>query len=104
MAKTTEELQAIIDLYEKNGGARLYYSLQRKMNEMAELLNKHSLVTLDVADAKDKTFDRLKTIWNDAAGIAVAVKTLGDAVGITGDEQKDINKKVGMSFLDKAVS
>lgn len=104
MAKTVEELQAIIDLYEKNGGAILYYSLQRKMNEMAELLNKNSLVTLDVSDPKDKTFDRLKTIWNDAAGIAIAVKTLGEVAGVTGDEHKDTNKKIGTSFLDNNVS
>ena len=35
MATTTEELQQRLALYEQNGAAKLYYSLNRKMNEMA---------------------------------------------------------------------
>lgn len=86
---TTEELEKKIALYEQNGAAKLFYSLNRKMNEMADMLNKQTLSTLDLTDAKDKTFDRLKVVWNDAASIATAVKTLGDIAGITGDEDKD---------------
>ena len=84
-------------LYEQNGSAKLFYSLNRKMNEMADLMNKNNLGTMTIDDPKDKTFDRLKVIWNDAASIAVAVKTLGEVAGITGNEQKDIDKK---PFID----
>lgn len=93
MTRTIEEAEKIINLYEQDGAAKLYYSLQRKMNEMANLMNKTNLETLDIDDPKSKTFDRLKVIWNDASSIASAVKALGDAAGITGDEEKDINKK-----------
>lgn len=86
-----------VKLYEQNGAAKLYYSLNRKMNEMADMLNKHNLANLDVDDAKNKTFDRLKVIWNDAASIAQGVKALGDLAGVTGNEQDDIEKK---PFLD----
>jgi hypothetical protein len=82
-----------IALYEQNGAAKLYYSLNRKMNEMADLMNKTNLSTLLLDDPKDKTFERLKVIWNDAASIAVAIKTLGDSAGVTGDEKKDVEKK-----------
>lgn len=84
-----EELKKKIDLYEQNGAAKLFYALNRKMNEMAEMLNKQTLSTLDLTDGKDKTFERLKIIWNDAASIASAVKTLGDTAGITDNELKD---------------
>lgn len=63
------------------------------MNEMADLMNSKILSQLSIDDPKDKTFDRLKVIWNDAASIAVAVKTLGEVAGVTGDEKKDIEKK-----------
>lgn len=93
MAETVEELRAKIKLYEQNGAAKLYYALNRKMNEMADMLNKHNLAILDVDDAKSKTFDRLKVIWNDAASIAQGVKSLGELAGVTNDAEKDIARK-----------
>ncbi len=98
MAETIEEIKDKLKRYEQNGAAKLYYALNRKMNEMADMLNKHNLATMEVDDAKSKTFDRLKVIWNDASGIAQGVKSLGDLAGVTGSEEKDINKK---PFLDK---
>lgn len=92
MAKTAEEYEKIIALYEQNGAAKLFYSLNRKMNELADLLNKQSLSNLDIADPKDKSFERLKIAWNEAAGIAISVKTLAEVAGITGDETKDTQK------------
>lgn len=88
-----EELEGKIKLYEQNGTAKLYYSLQRKMNEMADLMNKTNLATLDLDDKNNKTFERLKVIWADASSIASAVKALGESAGITGDEKKDIERK-----------
>lgn len=90
---TLQQLQEKLALYEQNGAAKLYYSLNRKMNEMADLLNNQSLNTLDLGDAKDKTFERLKFIWSDASEIAIAVKALGEFAGVTGDEKKDVEKK-----------
>lgn len=92
MARTTDELEKIIAQYEQNGATRLFYALNRKLNEMADMLNKSTLSNLDLTDAKDKTFERLKVIWNDAASIATAVKALGETAGITGDEERDILK------------
>lgn len=93
MAETIDELKKKIAQYEENGPAKLYYSLNRKMNEMADMLNKHNLGTMEVDDAKSKTFDRLKVIWNDAAGIAQGIKALGELAGVTGDESKDVARK-----------
>lgn len=88
-----EILEKKLALYEQNGAAKLFYSLNRKMNEMADLMNKTKLSDLTLDDPKDKTFERLKVIWNDAASIAVAVKALGESAGVTGDEKKDVEKK-----------
>jgi hypothetical protein len=97
-----QKYRDIIQRYEENGPAKLYYSLQRKSWEMADLLNARSLKELDMEDAKNKEFDRLKVIWQDAAGLATSIKTLGDVAGVTGDEQKDTQPKKG-SFLDTIV-
>lgn len=93
MPDTIEELKNKIERYEQNGAAKLYYALNRKMNEMADMLNKHNLGNMDVDDAKSKTFDRLKVIWNDASSIATGVKSLGELAGVTSDEAKDIARK-----------
>ena len=41
--------------YEQDGVGKLYYSLQRKANEMADLLNKTKLTDVDIDDPKNKT-------------------------------------------------
>jgi hypothetical protein len=82
-----------VHIYEQNGAAKLYYSLNRKSNEMADLLNKNDLTAINIDDPKDKTFDRLKIIWADADGLANAIKTLGSLAGVTGDEDKDTKRK-----------
>ncbi|HEY8687739.1 MAG TPA: hypothetical protein VIM07_00780 [Chitinophagaceae bacterium] len=89
MSRTLEDAEKRIALYEQNGAAKLFYALNRKMNEMADRLNSTDLKTISLDDPKDKTFDRIKVIWNDAASIAAAVKVLGETAGITNDESKD---------------
>ncbi len=91
-AERIKELQEVIKKYEEDGPAKLYYSLNRKAWEMADLMNNTNLRTLDIDDPKSKTFDRLKVVWQDAASIAAAVKSLGEIAGITGDEGKDVQK------------
>ena len=93
MADNIEELKERLKKYEQNGAAKLFYSLNRKMNEMADLMNSKNLKDISVDDPKDKTFDRLKIIWQDAASIALSVDALGKLAKVTGNEEEDINKK-----------
>jgi hypothetical protein len=93
MAETMEELKTKLQRYEEDGVAKLYYALNRKAWEMADLLNDTGLKTIKLDDPKDKTFDRLKIIWQDAASIATAVKALGESAGVTGNEKKDVERK-----------
>jgi len=89
MSNELQDLKKRLDLYEQNGPAKLYYSLNRKANEMADILNSLSLNSLDLSDAKDKTFERMKIIWNDASSITTSITSLAMAIGITGDEKED---------------
>ena len=58
--ETLEELKHKHSLYEQNGAAKLFYALNRKANEMADLLNKTNISHLLLDDPNDKTFERLK--------------------------------------------
>lgn len=85
-------------VYEQNGAAKLYYSLNRKANEMADLLNKNSLGSINLDDPKDKSFDRIFKLLEKSETVANSAKTLGAVAGVTNDEEKDINKK---PFVDR---
>ena len=84
VAKLEEKLAK----YEDNGMAKLYYSLNRKANEMADLMNAISLKDLDIDDPKSKSFDRLRTIWGNAAEIAVSLTQLGQMAGVLKADKK----------------
>jgi hypothetical protein len=87
-----KELEQKIKYYEQNGAAKLYYALNRKMNEIADMLNNTKLAGLALEDKNDKTFERLKVLWTDSKTISDAAKVIGDSAGITGDEESDIRK------------
>ena len=93
-AERIKELEERLKFYETNGSARLFYSLNKKMNEMAEMLNRHNLTNIDISAGSDKTFDRLKIVWQDAASIANAVEALGRIAGITNNEKEDTGKPI----------
>lgn len=80
-------------IYEQNGSAKAAYAINRKLNELADMLNKTNVASIDIADAKDKSFERLKAAWSEMASLGEAYKTLALSAGITNDEEKDINRK-----------
>jgi predicted site-specific integrase-resolvase len=90
-------LQSKNNYYEQNGVSKLYYSLQRKANEMADLLNDNKLTSTMIEDPKDKTFERLQKIWTDAESVSNAIKSLGVIAGVGQETDKkevvQVNKK-----------
>jgi len=87
------ELEAQIKKYEQNGPAKLYYSLNRKMNEMGELLNKTNLGNLNLDDKESKSFDRLFKLLEKSQVISNAAQAVKEFAGITGNEEADVNKR-----------
>lgn len=82
-----------LSVYEQNGAAKLYYSLNRKMNEMADMLNSNSLNNINIDDPKDKSFDRIFKLLEKSETVANSAKTLGSVAGITNDEEADVKRK-----------
>ena len=82
LEKQIAYLQGKNAYYEQDGIGKLYHALNRKANEMAELLNKTSLTAIDIDDPKIKTFERLQKIWVDAGTISASIKELEVLAGI----------------------
>ena len=94
MVNEINELKKRLEQYEQNGAAKLYYSLNRKANEMAELLNKTSLTAIDIDDPKIKTFERLQKIWVDAGTISSSIKALEVLAGINQEVKEDKKEQI----------
>jgi hypothetical protein len=95
--------------YQQDGIGKLYHALNRKANEMAELLNKTSLTAIDIDDPKIKTFERLQKIWVDAGTISASIKELEVLAGINSGvvdikkEQQQIRKPFSPENMADAV-
>jgi len=89
LEKQIAYLQGKNDYYEQDGIGKLYHALNRKANEMAELLNKTSLTAIDIDDPKIKTFERLQKIWVDAGTISSSIKALEVLAGINQENKED---------------
>lgn len=88
-------LEQRLQKYEFHGGVRLYYSLNRKLNEIAEVLNNNRIDEVMEGDAKEKRFERLRALWTDAEKIVSAVQAIGAMLNLKGDnEEADFRKKV----------
>ena len=93
LSSKISKLEEKLAKYEDNGMAKLYYSLNRKANEMADLMNAISLKDLDIDDPKSKSFDRLKVIWQGASEIAISLTQLGQMSGVLKADKKEGESK-----------
>jgi hypothetical protein len=101
LEKQVAYLQGKNAYYEQDGIGKLYHALNRKANEMAELLNKTSLTAIDIDDPKIKTFERLQKIWVDAGTISASIKALEVLAGINQEiaaDKKEIVQVVKKPF------
>lgn len=92
--KRVSVLEQLIAKYENHGGVRVYYSLNRKLNEIAEVLNSINIKDELISDGKDKRFERIRALWQDADKIANAAQSLASMYKMTSDEEQDYKKKI----------
>ena len=97
LEKQISYLQGKNAYYEEDGIGKLYHALNRKANEMAELLNKTSLTAIDIDDPKIKTFERLQKIWVDAGTISSSIKALEVLAGINQDVKEDKKEQASVA-------
>jgi hypothetical protein len=90
-------LEAKLESLGVKGEAKLYYSLNKNMADLSDILDNTEMSEINLSDPKDKTMERLKTIWAAITPLAETLKFLKSTAGITGDEEKDIKR----SFTDR---
>jgi hypothetical protein len=90
--KTLEQALKIIAKYEENGPAKLYYALNRKCWEIADMLNAIDMAKIELDDKDSKQFDRVQKTLGDATKIAESCRILEGIAGITGNETADVKK------------
>jgi hypothetical protein len=88
-----------LDSYEKDGIEKLFNALQRKANEMADLLNKYKLQDIDIDDKNSKAFERIKAVWTDAKTISESIQVLKgffqkEVEGDTKEVQKKVEERI----------
>lgn len=88
-----ELLQKKWDSLELQGKAKLYYSLNRNMSDLSDMLDGIDLIKINMEDPKDKTMERLKMIWASVKPLVETLSLIGLSSGITGDETKDTERK-----------
>lgn len=93
LTKKIQHLEFSLKKYEENGIAKLYYALNRKAWEMADMLNSVNLKDIELDDPKNKTFDRVVKLLENSEKVSNCTKALGVIAGVTGDEEKDVAKK-----------
>lgn len=92
LKKVNAYLVKRLDYYEQSGPSNLLFSLNRKANEMAVLLNKTDISNISLSDKDDKTFDRLKITWGEAGSISNNIKVL-EALSKSGSLNGELDKE-----------
>ena len=74
------------------GKAKMYYALNRNLNDLADLLNATPIKHINLDDPKDKSVERLKLLWGAVEKLSGTVAIMGQSAGVTGDEEKDLGR------------
>lgn len=82
------ELEKELEGYRESGVGKLYFSLQRKANEMADLLNSVNLKNVNIDDAKDKSFERIFKILEKSSAVSDSIRSLSESIPGTKKEEK----------------
>lgn len=83
------KLEDKIKLYESDGIVGAYYALNRKLNEITELLNNSDISRLDLSDKDDGSWERVMKSFNSVGDINEVMKKLRMDNQLSGDEEKD---------------
>jgi len=75
------------------GKAKLYYSLNRNMSDISDMLDKIKFSDIKLDDKDDKTMERLKMLWASVKPLAETLNILEGSTKISGDEKLDTVSK-----------
>lgn len=98
-AERIQELQNELALYKLNGAIGLYYELNRFVNDTAFYMRETGVKSLLRVDTEDpKKFERVMALIKNAKEHIVDMEDIKAKLGLTGDEEKDRQRK---PFIDR---
>lgn len=80
------------------GKAKLYYSLNRNMSDIADMLDNVNFKNINLESKTDATMERLKMLWASVKPVAETLNILEGTTKITGDEKADVASKNVLEF------
>lgn len=80
--KKVSVLEQRVASFEDNGRSKMYYALNRNMNDLADMLNGINIKTIAIDDPKDKTIERLKMIWASMTTLGETLAVFGQSSGV----------------------
>lgn len=80
------------------GKAKLYYSLNRNMSDISDMLDKIRFSDINLESKTDATMERLKMLWASVKPLAETLNILEVSAKISGDEQVDTTAKNVLEF------
>jgi hypothetical protein len=84
----SKQLEKELEMYRQDGIVGMYYSLNKKLNQLAQAIDS---ATIDFSSRDDKSFERLMKAMVESKLIAENMKWLRTEFALTGDEEKDKN-------------
>lgn len=99
-AERVKELEAELAEYKLNGAIGLYYELNRFVNSTVSYMRETGVKAL-LAAAKDddpKKFERVMTLIKNAKEHIIDMEEIKNKLGLSGEEDKDRQKK---PFIDR---
>lgn len=107
LEKANKRIKALEDKLHSlgvKGDAKLFYSINKNMADLSDMLDKIDMGDVDLNDPKDKTMERLKIIWSAITPLSETLKSLKSSAGISGDEEEDIIRKPFVSTIAESRS
>lgn len=80
------------------GKAKLYYSLNRNMSDISDMLDKIKFADINLESKTDATMERLKMLWASVKPLAETLNILEMSAKISGDEEVDTTAKNVLEF------
>lgn len=94
LKKQIDVLEKRLALYENIGTKGLFFALNKKSNEIQQILNSSDLKNVfNDFETAPKKFDRLKDLFMDAPKFIQSIETLRKDLGITGTEDQETKGK-----------
>ena len=95
-----KELEGELALYKLNGAIGLYYELNRFVNDTVSIMREKGVKSLFSKEGDDdpKKFERMMALIKNAKEHIVDMEEIKVKLGLTGDEEKDRQRK---PFIDR---